>query len=350
MEKSEKQAAAQQAVDILHEISTILNCQLDRRTLSICISMIENGVKPEALAMIGGERILPRSQKRGESSEEDDQDQMDTDLASDGKNQRYLAAPNDTLSRYHLGLTVSTLRWVIFRFRAWKTKFPPLCLSDSKLDPLAVDLIRRLHVLFRKEEFSSEMMRARRASRSRTPDENGRNDGLPLGLRRARRAQSAPSRTERFDYNQDMLRLVREGPLISTSLQPSPTSSWRGHDHLDGEGWRQMEEEEPAALKLWKSEGEINRTESEQGQTRVETEVMEVCETEEEEENKDESREQEEQASLVKTEVIEVQSSSSSNSSDGENEEAVTKVEVTEMSISSSRSSSFAGDETLVQD
>ncbi|KAH6645781.1 mitotic-spindle organizing gamma-tubulin ring associated-domain-containing protein [Truncatella angustata] len=49
-EEGEKQQAAQQAVDILHEISTILNCQLDRRTLSICISMIENGVNPEALA------------------------------------------------------------------------------------------------------------------------------------------------------------------------------------------------------------------------------------------------------------------------------------------------------------
>ncbi|KAM0272580.1 hypothetical protein ACHAQH_008638 [Verticillium albo-atrum] len=51
-ERKEKQAAAQQAVDILHEISTILNCQLDRRTLSICISMIENGVNPEALATV----------------------------------------------------------------------------------------------------------------------------------------------------------------------------------------------------------------------------------------------------------------------------------------------------------
>ncbi|CRK40051.1 hypothetical protein BN1723_018757, partial [Verticillium longisporum] len=28
------------------------NCQLDRRTLSICISMIENGVNPEALATV----------------------------------------------------------------------------------------------------------------------------------------------------------------------------------------------------------------------------------------------------------------------------------------------------------
>ncbi|KAK7948953.1 hypothetical protein PG997_000484 [Apiospora hydei] len=50
--ESEKQAAAQQAVDILHEISTILNCHLDRRTLSCCISMIENGVNPEALASV----------------------------------------------------------------------------------------------------------------------------------------------------------------------------------------------------------------------------------------------------------------------------------------------------------
>ncbi|KAM0224576.1 hypothetical protein ACHAPQ_001547 [Fusarium lateritium] len=50
MPEPDKHAAAQQAVDILHEISTILNCHLDRRTLSICISMIERGVNPEALA------------------------------------------------------------------------------------------------------------------------------------------------------------------------------------------------------------------------------------------------------------------------------------------------------------
>ncbi|KAK3297704.1 mitotic-spindle organizing gamma-tubulin ring associated-domain-containing protein [Chaetomium fimeti] len=49
-DRAEKQAAAQQAVNILHEISTILNCHLDRQTLSICISMIEKGINPEALA------------------------------------------------------------------------------------------------------------------------------------------------------------------------------------------------------------------------------------------------------------------------------------------------------------
>ncbi|TQW03494.1 mitotic-spindle organizing gamma-tubulin ring associated domain-containing protein [Cordyceps javanica] len=51
MPETDKRAAAQQAVDILHEISTILNCHLDRKTLSICIALIERGVNPEALAV-----------------------------------------------------------------------------------------------------------------------------------------------------------------------------------------------------------------------------------------------------------------------------------------------------------
>lgn len=94
--------------------------------------------------MIGGERVLLGSSKRGPLNEEDDQDQMDIDLASDGKNQRYLAAPNDAISRYHLKLTIYTLRWVIMGFKRLKTRFPPLCLSDSKMDPIATDLVRRL--------------------------------------------------------------------------------------------------------------------------------------------------------------------------------------------------------------
>ncbi|KAK4656172.1 hypothetical protein QC762_308945 [Podospora pseudocomata] len=63
-DRTEKQAAAQQAVDILHEISTLLNCHLDRRTLSICISMIENGVNPEALAARGSQGTQNRRPKR----------------------------------------------------------------------------------------------------------------------------------------------------------------------------------------------------------------------------------------------------------------------------------------------
>lgn len=68
----EKRAAAREVIDILCEISTILvtshfprplqpshnsnvfgaqNTHLDRQTLSICVSLIENGVNPEALAV-----------------------------------------------------------------------------------------------------------------------------------------------------------------------------------------------------------------------------------------------------------------------------------------------------------
>ena len=37
---------------VLHEISQILNCGINRDTLSIIISMIENGANPEALAAV----------------------------------------------------------------------------------------------------------------------------------------------------------------------------------------------------------------------------------------------------------------------------------------------------------
>ena len=37
---------------VLHEMSQILNCGLDQRTLSILASLIENGVNPEALAVV----------------------------------------------------------------------------------------------------------------------------------------------------------------------------------------------------------------------------------------------------------------------------------------------------------
>jgi mitotic-spindle organizing protein 1 len=80
-----KQASAQVAVDLLWEISQILvskppvhtslcatkppdcvltvcppiqNCHLDRREISICTSLIERGVNPEALA-VSLSRVLP---------------------------------------------------------------------------------------------------------------------------------------------------------------------------------------------------------------------------------------------------------------------------------------------------
>ncbi|CAG8958324.1 hypothetical protein HYFRA_00000680 [Hymenoscyphus fraxineus] len=45
-------AQAKQVIEVFHEISSLLNADLDKQTLSICISLIENGVNPEALATV----------------------------------------------------------------------------------------------------------------------------------------------------------------------------------------------------------------------------------------------------------------------------------------------------------
>lgn len=84
-----KQNAAREVVDVLHEISTLLvsypfradtrflrlvsryachrkrsntskNTGLDRNQLSMCISMVENGVNPEALAVSGHKSQDPK--------------------------------------------------------------------------------------------------------------------------------------------------------------------------------------------------------------------------------------------------------------------------------------------------
>nr|CAG8574549.1 241_t:CDS:2 [Entrophospora candida]CAG8584120.1 13721_t:CDS:2 [Entrophospora candida] len=43
---------AKETLDILYEISTLLNTGLDRETLSLCINLCENGVNPESLAVV----------------------------------------------------------------------------------------------------------------------------------------------------------------------------------------------------------------------------------------------------------------------------------------------------------
>ncbi|KAF2102421.1 hypothetical protein NA57DRAFT_71418 [Rhizodiscina lignyota] len=48
----DKKQAAKDVVDILEEIATLLNCNLTRHQISLCISLIENGVNPEALANV----------------------------------------------------------------------------------------------------------------------------------------------------------------------------------------------------------------------------------------------------------------------------------------------------------
>jgi mitotic-spindle organizing protein 1 len=43
---------AKETIEILYEISQILNTGLDRTSLSILVSLCENGVNPEALAAV----------------------------------------------------------------------------------------------------------------------------------------------------------------------------------------------------------------------------------------------------------------------------------------------------------
>ncbi|KAG7444340.1 uncharacterized protein BT62DRAFT_952101 [Guyanagaster necrorhizus] len=50
--EAERVNSAQQTLDILQEISQLLNTRLDRETLTTCVRMIESGVNPEALAAV----------------------------------------------------------------------------------------------------------------------------------------------------------------------------------------------------------------------------------------------------------------------------------------------------------
>ena len=62
-----------ETLDILHEISLILNTGLDRETLSLCVSLCESGVNPEALAAVVKElKREARGVRRGREEEEAD--------------------------------------------------------------------------------------------------------------------------------------------------------------------------------------------------------------------------------------------------------------------------------------
>jgi mitotic-spindle organizing protein 1 len=51
-ESGDKRQAAREVIDILYDIATLLNTHLNRQQLSYCVSLIENGVNPEALANV----------------------------------------------------------------------------------------------------------------------------------------------------------------------------------------------------------------------------------------------------------------------------------------------------------
>lgn len=53
MDQAQKQAkTAAEALDIAYEINKILDCGLDKETLSICVALLETGVNPEALGEV----------------------------------------------------------------------------------------------------------------------------------------------------------------------------------------------------------------------------------------------------------------------------------------------------------
>lgn len=45
-----KEAEQQQQLEVAFEINKLLNCGLDKETLSLCMGLLETGVNPEALA------------------------------------------------------------------------------------------------------------------------------------------------------------------------------------------------------------------------------------------------------------------------------------------------------------
>ncbi|BFZ15976.1 hypothetical protein BsWGS_19015 [Bradybaena similaris] len=47
-----KPGAASQTIDVLMEISRLLNTGLDEETMAICLRLCESGVNPEALAEV----------------------------------------------------------------------------------------------------------------------------------------------------------------------------------------------------------------------------------------------------------------------------------------------------------
>lgn len=50
--ETDRITSAQQTLDILFDMSQLLNTQLDKESLATCIGMIESGANPEALAAV----------------------------------------------------------------------------------------------------------------------------------------------------------------------------------------------------------------------------------------------------------------------------------------------------------
>lgn len=47
----DRQRRARESIDTLHEISQILNTGLDKKSLSLCVSLCEQGISPEVVVV-----------------------------------------------------------------------------------------------------------------------------------------------------------------------------------------------------------------------------------------------------------------------------------------------------------
>ncbi|MCJ1296711.1 hypothetical protein MMC34_008278 [Xylographa carneopallida] len=70
-ELQQKREAAKEIIDVLQEISLLLNTKLNRTQLSLSVSLIENGVNPEALAVVIKELRKAGEKARNESAGSD---------------------------------------------------------------------------------------------------------------------------------------------------------------------------------------------------------------------------------------------------------------------------------------
>ncbi|MCJ1399025.1 hypothetical protein MMC11_002227 [Xylographa trunciseda] len=70
-ELQQKREAAKEVIDVLQEISLLLNTKLNRTQLSLSVSLIENGVNPEALAVVIKELRKAGEKVRNDSAESD---------------------------------------------------------------------------------------------------------------------------------------------------------------------------------------------------------------------------------------------------------------------------------------
>jgi len=63
--KLQKREAAREVINVLCDIAMLLNTNLTRPQISLCVSLIENGVNPEALATVIKELRRVGERERG---------------------------------------------------------------------------------------------------------------------------------------------------------------------------------------------------------------------------------------------------------------------------------------------